>query len=135
VLIRTREPFHQLRIGYSMVILDNVQSKIDDYILDLVQKFNMQHGEPKFVGMHCCLWSEWLTTNFNLWKWLQRTMPAGTQVYISYLSLISPGVGGMPGGSKAGPITTGDQHDLSRLVRSRKRWTFAATAYFTYGGE
>jgi hypothetical protein len=56
-----------------MVVLDDYKSKIDEFIVEAVQKFKTLHGSPNSVGIYCCPWSGWLTINFNLKKTLQET--------------------------------------------------------------
>ena len=55
-----------------MVLLDNYKSKIDEFILESVQIFTNQYGNPKSIGIYCCPWSGWMTINFNLKKSLQE---------------------------------------------------------------
>jgi len=56
-----------------MVVLDDYKSKIDEFIVEAVEKFKTLHGNPNSVGIYCCPWSGWLTINFNLKKSLQET--------------------------------------------------------------
>lgn len=56
-----------------MVILDNYTSQIDGFILESVRKFKIEQGNPNSVGIYCCPWSGWLTTNFNVKKSLKET--------------------------------------------------------------
>ena len=56
-----------------MLILNNYNIKIRDFVIESVRKFEAAHGTPKSIGIYCCPWSSWLTINFNLNKSLEET--------------------------------------------------------------
>ena len=41
---------------------------IEDFLQRSIDKFTVEKGIPNSVGIYCCPWSGWLTTNFNLDK-------------------------------------------------------------------
>ena len=49
-----------------MIVLHNYNDIICQFIVESVQKFEKLHGKPNSIGIYCCPWSGWLTTNFNL---------------------------------------------------------------------
>ena len=55
-----------------MVILDQYESQIERFIQSSVERFKMEIGSPSSVGIYCCPWAGWLTSNFNLSKTLQE---------------------------------------------------------------
>ena len=56
-----------------MLILDNYKDKIEDFISMSIEKFKVENGEPSSVGIYCCPWAGWLTTNFNSSKTIEET--------------------------------------------------------------
>lgn len=56
-----------------MLNLDHDLQKIEDFIQDSIQKFQTESGQPSSIGIYCCPWAGWLTTNFNLSKTLEET--------------------------------------------------------------
>ena len=56
-----------------MVILDNYQNQIENFILTSVDKFKSENGQPSSIGIYCCPWAGWVTTNFNLKKTIEET--------------------------------------------------------------
>ncbi len=56
-----------------MLFLDSYNDKIEKFILECIQNFKAQHGDPNSIGIYCCPWSGWLTTNFNITKSLEET--------------------------------------------------------------
>ena len=56
-----------------MVFLDKYKDKIEGFILEAIQKFTTQHGNPNSIGIYCCPWSGWVTMNFNVIKSLEET--------------------------------------------------------------
>ncbi|MBP6387261.1 MAG: hypothetical protein KA327_11635 [Pseudarcicella sp.] len=51
-----------------MTHLDNILIRINSEIEKSIQKFVEENGIPKTLGIYCCPWAGWLTTNFNLSK-------------------------------------------------------------------
>jgi len=39
-----------------------------------INKFQIQNGKPSAIGVYCCPWAGWLTTNFNKDKTLEETV-------------------------------------------------------------
>ncbi|RYX82638.1 hypothetical protein EON73_04205 [bacterium] len=56
-----------------MVILDDYLSQIDNFILTSIEKFTSENKPPSSIGIYCCPWAGWLTTNFNTSKTLEET--------------------------------------------------------------
>jgi hypothetical protein len=53
--------------------LDNDIKIIEDFIQNSIEKFKIENGNPNSIGIYCCPWAGWLTTNFNLDKTLKET--------------------------------------------------------------
>ena len=51
-----------------MTNLNTILIRIDSEIENSILKFIEQNGKPKTLGVYCCPWAGWLTTNFNLSK-------------------------------------------------------------------
>lgn len=51
-----------------MVILDNYSEQIEDFIATSIMKFISENSLPASIGIYCCPWAGWMTTNFNLVK-------------------------------------------------------------------
>lgn len=49
-----------------MTNLDPILERIDLEIENSIIKFIEENGNPKTIGIYCCPWAGWLTTNFNL---------------------------------------------------------------------
>ncbi len=49
-----------------MINLDTILNRIECEIENSILKFIEENGIPKTLGIYCCPWSGWLTTNFNL---------------------------------------------------------------------
>lgn len=47
--------------------------QIEKFIQNSIEKFKMENGNPNSIGIYCCPWAGWLTTNFNLEKTLDET--------------------------------------------------------------
>lgn len=56
-----------------MLNLDNYASKIENFIKDSINKFQTTHQNPISIGIYCCPWAGWLTTNFNVSKTINET--------------------------------------------------------------
>ena len=56
-----------------MVILDNYLSEIESFVLNSIQKFTSENQQPSSIGIYCCPWAGWLTTNFNISTTLEET--------------------------------------------------------------
>jgi len=56
-----------------MVILDNYLSQIENFILTSTEKFKSENKQPTSIGIYCCPWAGWLTTNFNISTTLEET--------------------------------------------------------------
>ncbi len=51
-----------------MLILDNYSEQIESFITASIAKFMSENGLPSSIGVYCCPWAGWMTTNFNLVK-------------------------------------------------------------------
>jgi hypothetical protein len=49
-----------------MINLNTILNRIECEIENSILKFIEENGIPKTLGIYCCPWSGWLTTNFNL---------------------------------------------------------------------
>src|ERR1700741_1136861 len=56
-----------------MINLDKSIKLIEEFIQNSIDKFIIAHGKPNSIGIYCCPWAGWLTTNFNLDKTLNET--------------------------------------------------------------
>lgn len=56
-----------------MINLDEKTKQIEEFIQSSIDKFRIENGNPNAVGIYCCPWAGWLTTNFNLDKTLDET--------------------------------------------------------------
>ena len=56
-----------------MINIDKDIKKIEESIQDSIEKFKIENGNPNSIGIYCCPWAGWLTTNFNLGKTLNET--------------------------------------------------------------
>ena len=51
-----------------MTELKNILNRIETEIENSILKFNKENGIPNILGIYCCPWAGWITTNFNLTK-------------------------------------------------------------------
>jgi len=56
-----------------MVDLNNYRKTLKEFFEMSLQKFKIEHGIPIAIGIYCCPWSGWLTTNYNLTKKIEET--------------------------------------------------------------
>jgi len=56
-----------------MLNLDNERKKIEDFILGSIENFKIDNDNLNSIGIYCCPWAGWLTTNFNKTKTLEET--------------------------------------------------------------
>ncbi|ENI5462346.1 hypothetical protein ABZG89_002390 [Flavobacterium psychrophilum] len=49
-----------------MTNLNTILNRIESEIENSIFKFIEENGKPKTLGIYCCPWAGWLTTNFNL---------------------------------------------------------------------
>ena len=56
-----------------MIILDNYTHQIEEFIQNSIERFKIEKGVPNSIGIYCCPWSGWVTTNINLGKTLEET--------------------------------------------------------------
>lgn len=56
-----------------MINIDKNIKQIEKFIQNSIEKFKMENGNPNSIGIYCCPWAGWLTTNFNLEKTLDET--------------------------------------------------------------
>lgn len=56
-----------------MVNLDENITEIKEFIQNSIEKFQIEKGNPNSIGIYCCPWAGWLTTNFNIDKTLKET--------------------------------------------------------------
>ncbi len=56
-----------------MINIDKDVKQIEEFIQSSIEKFKLKNGNPNSVGIYCCPWAGWLTTNFNLERTLKET--------------------------------------------------------------
>lgn len=56
-----------------MVKLDNSKDMIKEFIVKSTQRFLTENEHPNSIGIYCCPWSGWITTNFNISRSLSET--------------------------------------------------------------
>jgi hypothetical protein len=56
-----------------MINLNRNTKQIEEFIQNSIEKFQSENGIPTSIGIYCCPWAGWLTTNFNLDKKLNET--------------------------------------------------------------
>ena len=56
-----------------MVKLDHSKDIIKEFIVNSTQRFSTENEHPNSIGIYCCPWSGWITTNFNLNRSLSDT--------------------------------------------------------------
>lgn len=56
-----------------MINIDKDVKQIEEFIQSSIEKFILKNGNPNSVGIYCCPWAGWLTTNFNLERTLKET--------------------------------------------------------------
>lgn len=49
-----------------MLNLNSSESVIKDFIVQAIDQFKSEEGEPSQIGIYCCPWIGWITINFNL---------------------------------------------------------------------
>jgi len=47
--------------------------QIEEFIHKSIENFKIENGSPNSIGVYCCPWAGWLTTNFNLDKTIEET--------------------------------------------------------------
>jgi hypothetical protein len=63
---------HQYRQRIMINLNKNIK-QIEEFIQNSIEGFQMENGNPNSIGIYCCPWAGWLTTNFNLDKTLKET--------------------------------------------------------------
>jgi len=56
-----------------MINLDHYTETIKEFLQTSMVRFQSENGEPNSIGIYCCPWAGWLTTNFNVDKTLRET--------------------------------------------------------------
>jgi len=56
-----------------MVGLNKDTEKIKTFLTSSITRFQAENEEPTSVGIYCCPWSGWMTTNFNITKKIEDT--------------------------------------------------------------
>lgn len=56
-----------------MIDIDRYRAPIKQFITTSILKFTSTHKEPTSIGIYCCPWAGWLTTNYNIEKTLEET--------------------------------------------------------------
>ncbi len=51
-----------------MVDLDKNTQEIKEFINASLNRFQEENGQPNSIGIYCCPWAGWLTTNYNIHK-------------------------------------------------------------------
>ncbi|KAF2509152.1 hypothetical protein E0W73_19085 [Flavobacterium foetidum] len=55
-----------------MINIDKNTKQIEEFIQNSIERFKIENGNPNSIGIYCCPWAGWLTTNFNLDKTLNE---------------------------------------------------------------
>lgn len=56
-----------------MVNFNDSSELIENFIQSSINKFILEEGTPSSVGVYCCPWAGWITTNFNINSTLEET--------------------------------------------------------------
>ena len=56
-----------------MIDLDENKKGITEFINNSISRFQTEYGLPTSIGIYCCPWSGWITTNFNIKTKLTET--------------------------------------------------------------
>lgn len=56
-----------------MIDLNHSDNRIKDFINSSITKFKEEHKDRNSIGIYCCPWSGWLTTNYNLTQKIEET--------------------------------------------------------------
>jgi len=56
-----------------MIILEDEQGLITNFITDSIEDFRTQKGKFNSVGIYCCPWAGWISTSFNIVKSISDT--------------------------------------------------------------
>lgn len=56
-----------------MIDLDDNKKAITEFINNSITRFQTVNGLPTSIGIYCCPWSGWITTNFNIKTKLSET--------------------------------------------------------------
>ena len=56
-----------------MVNLTRDTEKIKEFLKSSINRFQEEKDKPNSVGIYCCAWSGWITTNFNVNKNITET--------------------------------------------------------------
>ncbi|ASV30109.1 hypothetical protein [Maribacter cobaltidurans] len=56
-----------------MIDLDENKKEIRGFITNSISRFKSENEEPNSIGIYCCPWSGWITTNFNINKTIEET--------------------------------------------------------------
>jgi hypothetical protein len=54
-----------------MIELNDYNYSITTFLISSLEKFNPENNQRITLGIYCCPWSGWITTNFNLTKTLE----------------------------------------------------------------
>lgn len=53
-----------------MIDLNKNTAVINEFVSSSIERFRSEKGNPNSIGIYCCPWSGWLSTNFNIDKTL-----------------------------------------------------------------
>lgn len=56
-----------------MIDLTKNTQVIEDFLDSSIKRFQEENTKPISIGVYCCPWSGWLTTNFNISKNIAET--------------------------------------------------------------
>lgn len=56
-----------------MINLNIYTQEIKDFLTSSIERFQKENERPNSIGVYCCPWSGWLTTNFNINKDITET--------------------------------------------------------------
>jgi hypothetical protein len=63
----------KLHLRFIMIILEDEQEIIIDFITDSIKDFRTQQGKFNSIGIYCCPWAGWISTSFNVEKSIHDT--------------------------------------------------------------
>ncbi|MCK8521468.1 hypothetical protein M0D21_07810 [Aquimarina sp. D1M17] len=56
-----------------MIDLNKNTDEIKEFLSSSINRFIKENQIPKAIGIYCCPWSGWITTNFNITKKVEET--------------------------------------------------------------
>lgn len=51
-----------------MIDIDKSSERIQEFVQSSIVRFSNEKAKPTSIGIYCCPWAGWITTNFNITK-------------------------------------------------------------------